>query len=134
MPDGRTIKQVDEDSYELTTYRGAPATQKEIESEVEKLRCAYKNMQPQFFAVLASMIAKEKWTAKRISDAVDNTLLNNQYPTLVIGNIMAFDKPKKLYNYSGYCNLITSKKAKHEDFGKYMLNGKCFWYLKNEQV
>jgi hypothetical protein len=123
----------------VTTYKGQPATQTEIARETAALMAAYPKMHDSFMAVLMQQIVEDSWTIERVRDAVKSALRNNFFPIMTIGEFMSFDKPMKLYTYSGYCWLINSGRAKDDDccgeksdFGKIVVDGKCFFYLKKD--
>lgn len=125
--------------FEVSTYNGEPATDSEISTEIDRLRRNYTQMKPDFFAVLANELMMDKWPISRIKDAVNHVMRTKPGGFLSIADIFSYDKPMKLYNYSGYCWLISSNRAKDEDacgeksdFGKITIEGKVFWYLKKD--
>lgn len=139
LHDGRAIRQVTENRYEVTTYKGEPATDKQISEQIERLRKNYTQMRPDFFAMLVGELTKDRWPAQRISDAVTSVLRNKQGGFLSVADIFSYDKPMKLYNYSGYCWLINNQRAQDcdgcgekSDFGKLKVGEKIFFYLKRD--
>lgn len=130
--DGREVKRIDEQSFAISTYEGAPATTEEVRTEITRLKNAFPQMSAPVFATIIEMLVEEGWTRERIQDAVKKVIMTNKYPTFTPATLLEFDKPKKLYNYRGYCNLISQQKAVHEDFDSIKIDGKIFWYLKNE--
>ena len=138
MPDGRKVRQVNEMKFEVTTYKGKPASDVEIGEQIERLRKNYTQMGPDFFATLIGELTNDKWPVARIADAVSHVLRTKPGGFLSIADIFQFDKPMKLYNHSGYVWLITSNRAKDNpnpeksDFGKITIDGKVFFYLKKD--
>lgn len=139
MPDGRKIRQVSDIKLEVTTYKGAPATAAEITSQIDILRRNYTQMKPDFFAVLTNELAVDKWPIERIKDAVKHVLRTKPGGFLSVADIFSYDRPMRLYNYSGYCWLIHTQRAQDKDccgplsdFGKLKIDGKCFFYLKKD--
>lgn len=139
MADGRSVKQVDDCTFEVTTYKGKPATQAEIAKETAQLLVAYPKMTDAFMAVLMQEIVEDNWTIEHVKDAVKSLKRRQLYPTFTIGDFMSYDKPFKLYNHSGYEWLITSHRAidadscgPKSDFGKITIEGKVFFYLKKD--
>ena len=61
-------------------------------------------------------ILKEKFTQKRLEDAVNHVIANFQYKELNIFDIIKFDRRIKLYTYNEVCELVTTNKARFEDF------------------
>lgn len=132
LTDGRELKQIDEETFSVTTYKGEPASADEVKTEIRRLSNAFPQMSVPVFATIIEMLVSEGWTKERIQDAVKKVIMTNKYPTFTPATLLEFDKPKKLYNYRGYCNLISQQKAVHEDFDSIKIDGKVFWYLKNE--
>lgn len=147
MPDGsgRLIREVDEKTCEVTTYRDAPATAKEMAAAVAKLTMSYPQVTEQFYGVLCSRWKEERWSAQRIKDAIENLIDTCKYPTFSIGQIMSYDRPVKLYTHGGYMWLISNGLAQDRDacgelsdFGKFYVNKgiqgkqKVFFYLKKD--
>lgn len=144
LADGRKIRQVSEQKCEVTTYKGEPATDSEIQVQIDKLRRNYTQMKSDFFAVLINELTKDKWTAARITDAVSHVIRTKTGGFISIADIMSYDRPMKLYSHSGYCWLIDNHRAtdadgcgEKSDFGIIYVNKgtpqqKCFWYLKKD--
>ena len=135
----RKVRQVDEYKLEVTTYKGQPATASEIGAQIEKLRRNFTLMKPDFFAVLTNELAAEEWTAERIADAVKHVLHTKTGGYLAVADVLSYDKPMKLYTHLGYCWFIDNHRAtdkdgcgEKSDFGKIIINGKCFFYLKKD--
>ena len=138
LADGREIRQVNENRCEVTTYKGTPATNAELQTQIEKLRRNYTMMDADFFAILTNELIKVQWPAKRVADAVTSVMRTKSGGFLSVADILSYDKPMKLYNYSGYCWLIHNHRAKDDadkeksDFGMIKVDGKVFWYLKKD--
>ena len=139
LADGRKVRQVDQYKFEVTTYKGKPATAAELSTQIDRLRRNYTQMNPDFFAVLANELAVDEWPIERVKDAVTHVLRVKPGGFLSIADIFSYDRPMKLYNHSGYEWLITSRRAvdadgcgPKSDFGKINIDGKVFWYLKKD--
>lgn len=90
-------------------------------------------------AILMQEIVEDRWPIERVRDAVKNLKRRQLFPTFTIADFMSFDKPIKLYNYSGYKWLINSGRATdvdscgpRSDFGVYREGEKVFFYLKKD--
>ena len=134
LPYGRTLKRKDEETYEMTAYHGEPATQAEIANEIAKLQSIYPQTNASVMATIVQYVAEDNWTLQRLKDAVKKVITTNQYPTISPAAILGYDRPKRLYNYLGYCNKIGRGEAVHSDFEMIDINGKKFWALKSEQI
>lgn len=138
LEDGRKIRQVSDIKFEVTTYKGAPATNEQLAAQVERLRKNYTQMAPDFFATLIGELTNDKWPAARITDAVSHVLRTKTGGFISIADIFNFDKPMRLYNHAGYCWMIHNQRAKDNpdpeksDFGMIKIAGKVFWYLKKD--
>lgn len=139
LPDGRAIRSVDENTCEVTTYKGQPANETEISDAVSTLKMCYPAMKAETMSILCSRWRDERWTAQRITDAIKNLVDTCRYPTFQIADIMSFDRPMKLYTYGGYCWLIAEGRAtdvdgcgEKSDFGKMKIGEKTFFYLKKD--
>ena len=139
LEDGRKIRQVSEHRCEVTLYKGKPASDAQISEEIGRLRRNYTQMKPDFFAQLANELMAERWPAERIKDAVNHVIRTKPGGFLSIADVYSYDKPMRLYNYSGYCWLIHNNRAtdvdscgEKSDFGKITIDGKVFWYLKKD--
>ena len=135
----RKVRQVSDIKFEVTRYKGKPATAAELSVQIDRLRRNYTQMKPDFFAVLANELATDEWPIERIKDAVTHVLRTKTGGFIGIADIFSYDKPMKLYNHSGYCWLINNHQATDEDgcgpksdFGKINIDGKVFWYLKKD--
>lgn len=139
MADGRKVRQVNDMKYEVSLYKGKPASANEVAIQIDRLRRNYTQMKPDFFAALANELAADEWPIDRIKDAVSHLLRTKNGGFIAIADIFNYDKPMKLYNYSGYCWLINNNRAQDKDccgeqsdFGKITVNGKVFFYLKKD--
>ena len=139
MQDGRTVRQVSDIQFEVTTYKGKPATKAEIANETAQLLVVYPKMTDAFMAVLMQEIVEDGWTIEHVRDAVKSLKRRQLFPTFTIRDFMSFDKPMKLYNHSGYMWLINNNRATDKDscgplsdFGKITIDGKVFFYLKKD--
>ena len=138
MDDGRAVRQVSDIQFEVTTYKGKPATKAEIANETAQLLVVYPKMTDAFMAILMQEIVEDGWTVEHVRDAVKNLKRRQLYPTFTIGDFMSYDKPMKLYNHSGYQWLISTNRAKDNadraksDFDTITIGGKVFFYLKKD--
>ena len=134
----RKVRQVSDMQFAVTTYKGKPATNVELTTQIDRLRRNYTQMKPDFFAVLTNELVADEWTAERIKDAVTHVMRTKTGGFISIADVFSYDKPMKLYNYSGYCWLINNLRAKDDadpaksDFGTIKIEGKVFWYLKKD--
>lgn len=135
----RKIRQVSDTKFEVSLYKGQPATAAEMAQQIDKLRRNYTMMKPDFFAALANELANDEWPIERIKDAVTHLLRTKEGGFISIADIFNYDKPMKLYNHAGYCWLISNKRAKDDDccgeksdFGTVNIAGKTYFYLKKD--
>ena len=138
MPDGREVRKVNDMSFEVTTYKGKPATKQDIANETAQLLVVYPKMTDAFMAILMQEIVEDKWPIERVRDAVKSLKRKQLFPTFTIADFMSFDKPMRLYNHAGYCWLIgrgyqdADSCGEKSDFGKITIDNKVFFYLKKD--
>lgn len=136
LPDGsgRVLERIDDETFEVTTYKGAPATSNELNETMASLMACFPNVTTAMAMEIKKQVIEEKWQAERLHDALVHVKKNCDYLSFGIGKFLGFDKKKRLYNYSGYCNLISEHKAVHEDFGTIKIDGRPYWYLIHENI
>lgn len=89
-------------------------------------------MSDDFFNVLAERIVANKFSNKRLQDAVNHILDNFQYKELNISDIVKFDKRAKLYSYNDVCNLVTRNQASFSDFQIVEIEGNTYRIKKTD--
>ncbi len=117
-------------SFEISLYVDNPPTREEVVAAVGRLSVAFPRMNKEFFVLMTEFIAKHRFTAKQLSDAVDHLIANFPYKELNIADVLKFDKCEKLYSHAEFYEMITSGKAVHEDYEKKMIEGKIYYYRK----
>lgn len=103
-----------------------------ILQSVNRLRVAFPKMSDDFFNVLAERIVANKFSNKRLQDAVNHILDNFQYKELNISDVVKFDKRAKLYSYNDVCNLVTKNQASFSDFQIIELEGNTYRIKKTD--
>ena len=109
--------------YELSLYDDRFPTSDEFKVATNRLSIAFPKMAKEFFVLLTEFAVKEKFTSKRLQDAVNHVIANFQYKELNISDIIKFDKRIRLYNHDEYQRMIDRKEARHEDFEVKIVNG-----------
>lgn len=95
-----TLKCNKEGEYSISVYQDPPATPEEIKTAIQKLQIAFPQQEKGFWALLGERIVRHNFTAKRLTDAVNNTIDNQVYPRLQIADIIGFNPTLKLYTYA----------------------------------
>lgn len=86
-------------------------------------------MPEEFFILLTEFILKEKFTAKRLEDAVNHVIRNFQYKEFNISDIIKFDKRVKLYTGKEYISM--QMQGFHtSEFEKRVINDEVYWVKK----
>ena len=117
---------------EMSLYPGEELEPSVILQSVNRLKVSFPKMSNDFFNVLAERVVANKFSNKRLQDAVNYVLDNFQYKELNISDIVKFDKRAKLYSYNEVCNLVTKSQASFSDFQIVELEGNTYRVKKTE--
>ena len=77
---------------------------------------AFPKMGDPFFNLLAERVRANKFTTKRLNDAINHLIDNFNYKELNIADIIKFDKRAKLYSYNDVCKMVSKGEATFSDF------------------
>lgn len=111
------------DGCYISLYRGDPASPKDVAVSLGRLMMAFPKMSNGFFDLLAERVAANKFTAKRLNDAINHLIDNFNYKELNIADIIKFDKRAKLYSYNDVCKMVSKGEATFSDFAVKEING-----------
>lgn len=95
---------------------------------------AFPKMNNGFFDLLAERIAANKFTSKRLYDAVNSLIDNFNYKELNIADIIKFDKKAKLYSYNEVCRMVSKGEVSFSDFEIREINGECYRVKKTDFI
>ena len=84
---------------------------------------AFPKMGDPFFNLLAERVRANKFTTKRLNDAINHLIDNFNYQELNIADIIKFDKRAKLYSYNDVCKMVSKGEAAFSDFAVKEING-----------
>ncbi|MDR1348277.1 MAG: hypothetical protein LBJ63_07650 [Prevotellaceae bacterium] len=133
------LQRTENGGLSLSLYDDNPAADKDFSKAIARLNLAFPNAfntaeeRNGFYALLIEVFKRENFTAKHVEDAVFNAIKTcGTYRYICIADIVKFDKKVKLYTYGGYCDLISSGLAAHEDFGKRQIDDRTYWFLKKD--
>ena len=118
---------------ELSLYEGNLATEDDINNASTRLSWAFPRMMPQFYALLTEFIKKDRFTAKRLEDAVNHVIANFQYKELNISDVIRFDRRIKLYTGREYENAQVNG-ADPSEFERRTINGVNYFIRKSETL
>ena len=100
----------------ISLYGGEPAGAQEIAESISRLMDAFPKMENEFFNLLSERVRANKFTTKRLNDAINHLIDNFNYKELNIADIVKFDKKVKLYSYNDVCNMVSKGEASFTDF------------------
>lgn len=86
-----------------------------------------------FYNLLAERIIANGFSDQRLQDAIEKLIDNFQYKEINISDVISFDKRIKLYTYGEVSDLISSNRAKMDDFEIKDVNGRKFWIKLTEK-
>ncbi|MDR2913447.1 MAG: hypothetical protein LBV74_01195 [Tannerella sp.] len=122
---------MDNGKYSLSLYTDDIAQITDIAIAIKKLSVCFPKMSVDFWNVLSEYIASNKFTHKRLKDAVDHIITTFQYSELKIADIISYDKTKDLLTYNQVLEKWMSGVA-YDKFEHTEINGKNFWFYKND--
>lgn len=117
---------------EISLYSDEVPTPDDYKIATQRLSIAFPKMTKEFFLLLTEFVARENFTARRLTDAVNHVIMNFQYKELNISDVIKFDRRAKLYTYNEACKLITRGEADWSDFEMREINGKVFRVKKTD--
>lgn len=107
----------------VSLYTGDLAEPREIAVSISRLMTAFPKMGDPFFNLLAERVRANKFTTKRLNDAINHLIDNFNYKELNIADIIKFDKRAKLYSYNDVCKMVSKGEATFSDFAVKEING-----------
>lgn len=124
---GNSLKVSRLDTQELTTksekgelsvslYKGETVKPKDLAVSLSRLMLAFPKMSNVFFDILSERVVANKFTSKRLNDAINYLIDNFSYKELNIADIIKFDKKVKLYSYNDVCKMVSKGEASFADF------------------
>lgn len=116
----------------LSLYTPGELTPECVMRNQLRLSAVFPRMGENFFNLLTERLVENGFSDERLTDAINHLIDNFQYKELNVSDVLRFDKVKKLYDYSAYCDEVSSGRARGGDFGNIKINGKFFWYKYSE--
>ena len=107
----------------ISLYGGEPAGAKEIAVSISRLMVAFPKMENEFFNLLSERVRANKFTTKRLNDAINHLIDNFNYKELNIADIVKFDRKVKLYSYNDVCKMVSKGEASFTDFAIKEIDG-----------
>lgn len=113
-----------QDRNSISVYRGE-LTPKVWIDQVKKLKAAFPGTPKEFYDILAERLKENKFSDKRLIDAINLLIDSYIYPVPAIANIISYDVRVKLYTYQDMLKLVdnygknTWSQYKRLENGKY---------------
>lgn len=95
---------LNKNSYEISVFGSAPASDKEIAIAVYRLQTCFPEMSKDFFKILSERISKSGMSGKRLEYSVNTILDTFTYRKLTIANILSLDIRCRVITYEAMCN------------------------------
>ena len=115
---------------ELSLYEGNLVTESDLNKSLQRLSIAFPRMTPQFFALLTEFIIKDRFTTKRLEDAVNHIIMNFAYKELNISDIIRFDRRARLYTYDELYEM--KRMIPHPDYERREIEGRAYYIKKSD--
>lgn len=90
---------------------------------ISRLMVAFPKMENEFFNLLSERVRANKFTTKRLNDAINHLIDNFNYKELNIADIVKFDRKVKLYSYNDVCKMVSKGEASFTDFAIKEIDG-----------
>ena len=103
-----------------------------LKKELSRLQAAFPEITDDFIIILTERVLKNKFTEKRLHDAINNVIDNFKYKTPNIAEIISFDKRVKLYSYTDILEIHHKTGDAFKYYTKLRVKGD-FYYIKNSE-
>lgn len=125
----KTLRCDEEGRTSVSVYQDALATDKEIAGAMQMLSSAFPvdgERVGGFYLLLAKRIKANRFTGRRLADAVAWLLDNHKYKTITIADVIGYDKRQELLTYSECLFRLAKRGIWNFDFvGE--IDGKKYW-------
>jgi hypothetical protein len=122
------IRKTDPETTEISLYADERVTDPvEIFVQTKRLRAAFPQMSDDFYNILVERIIENKFTRKRLVNAINYVIDNVRYKELHVADIIGSDRRIKLYTYREFLELQEKGKMGVKDMENRMIDGKSFW-------
>jgi hypothetical protein len=108
------------------------ATKESVKSELRRLHAAFPDITADYIILLTERVISNKFTLRRLRDAVNNVIDNFQYKVPNISDIIKFDKKVKLLTYDEMLKLNDQTGKAFQEYSKVIISGKNL-YVKNSE-
>lgn len=107
----------------VSLYKGETVKPRDLAASLSRLMFAFPKMSNEFFDILSERVVANKFTTKRLNDAINHLIDNFNYKELNIADIIKFDKKVKLYSYNDVCKMVSKGEASFTDFAIKEIDG-----------
>lgn len=118
----------------ISVYSDKRASLESIGRSMVRLECAFPKMSDAFFSLLTERIYANKFTEKRLKDAINHLIDNFGYKELNVADIIRFDRKAKLHSYNEVCRMVSKGEAAFSDFEIREINGECYRIKKTDLI
>jgi len=92
-------------SYVISIYNDEIADETFAAEMLRKLLGCFPDVREALFKPLLDRVIANKFTRKRIEDAVNNVIDTHKYKTFTIADVISYDKYIPIYSYVDICNI-----------------------------
>lgn len=113
-------------NYSISIYNDALSLDC-IKCMLDKLKRAFPNKDAGFFSLLSERIVANKFTDKRLTDAVNNVIDNFKFKDLTIADIISFDKQHKFITYNELVRRVLAGKTSFDNYEIIEVDNQKLW-------
>lgn len=113
-----TPQETGNNNSEISIYDGDIVQRDQASKLINKLKYAFPDISPQYIVLLTERILDNKFTKKRLEDAVNYCIDNFNYKVPNISNIISYDKKVKIYTYSEILDINHFTQTAFKDYKK----------------
>lgn len=111
----------------LSLYKAGKLSPEIIVQSQLRLHAVFPRMGEDFFNLLTERLIENNFSDQKLTDATNHLIDNFQYKELNIADILRFDRAKKIYTYSEFCDEISRGLARGDDFEMIEIENKNYW-------
>lgn len=119
----------------LSAYGDELPTPEDVALQTSRLSIAFPKQSKEFIALLVERMLDNKFTARRMRDAINYLIDNFQYKELNVSDVLKYDRRKTLITYDKMLTTLSCNGGCYKDsdvYSRIEVDGVRMYFLKNE--